>query len=148
MRLTASAASNPDGTGTSSRCGRQTNSAYAPLIGSAATIWPGSIPEIPPPCRGTSFEAKLESLRNKVLREKETLGAQKEYRAIFDGLKAAVAADPEFKRYGELRPKFQQARDLASRAGAAALSEVQFLQQDYGGRYEKAAQPFFDEIRE
>jgi hypothetical protein len=33
MRLTASAASNPDGTGTSSR--RQgTNSAYAPLIGS------------------------------------------------------------------------------------------------------------------
>src|SRR5436309_2906267 len=47
----ASAASNPDGTGTSSRCGRQTNSAYAPLIGSAATIWRGSIPEIPAPSR-------------------------------------------------------------------------------------------------
>src|SRR5215472_3691545 len=54
MRLTASAASNPDGTGTNSRCGRQTNSAYAPLIGSAATICPGSIPETPLPSRFTT----------------------------------------------------------------------------------------------
>src|SRR6185436_4536311 len=53
MRLTASAESNPDGTGTSSRCGRQTNSAYAPVIGSAATLWPGSIPETPGPSRST-----------------------------------------------------------------------------------------------
>jgi hypothetical protein len=49
MRLTASAASNPDGTGISSRSGRQTNSAYAPLIGIAATSSPGSIPETPVP---------------------------------------------------------------------------------------------------
>jgi NADPH-dependent curcumin reductase CurA len=33
----ASAASNPNGAGTSARCGRQTNSAYAPCIGIAAT---------------------------------------------------------------------------------------------------------------
>jgi Skp family chaperone for outer membrane proteins len=99
-------------------------------------------------CRGTAFEAKLESLRNKVLREKEMIAAQKEYGALLDELKAAVAGDPEFKRYGDLRQKFQQARDLASRVGASALSDVQRLQQDYSGRYEKAAQPFFDEIRE
>src|SRR5262249_62258279 len=30
------------------------NCAYAPLIGSAATIWPGSIPETPLPSRSTT----------------------------------------------------------------------------------------------
>jgi len=99
-------------------------------------------------CRGTPFEQKLETLRNKVLRERETIAAQKEYHALLEELKAAVTADREFKRYGELKPKFQQARDLAARMGAGAVVDVQQLQQEYTGRYEKEAAPHYERINE
>jgi hypothetical protein len=99
-------------------------------------------------CRGTSFEAKLESLRGKVALEKEKLESSKGIdRAIAD-LRIAVAADKDFKRYGELQAQFQAVRERAAKAGGTAPAEVQELHREYSAQYERAAQPWYDEIKE
>lgn len=99
-------------------------------------------------CRGTSFEARLEELRNGLLRQKDQTEAQKKISGLLDGLKAAVAGDADFRRFGELQPRFQEARELASKAGPALIAEIRKLHEDYGSRYEAAAKPHYDRIKE
>jgi hypothetical protein len=101
-----------------------------------------------PACKGTPHEAKLEELRNRVQKEKELVEATRLLNPLIEKLKAAVGADPGFARYAELVPEFERARELAARSSPQKLSEITVLQQDYFGRYEKAAEPYFVEIRE
>jgi hypothetical protein len=101
-----------------------------------------------PACKGTPYEAKLEELRNRVQKEKELVEATRELNPLIEKLRAAVDADPGFARYAELVPEFERARELAARSSPQKLSEINALRQDYSGRYEKAAEPYFAEIKE
>ncbi len=107
-----------------------------------------SIEQSRPACRGTPFEARLEELRNRVLREKEVFEGTKAFNGLVEELRAAVASDSGFARYAELVPKFEKARELAARAAPERISEVSSLHQDYSGRYRKAAESHYAEIRE
>jgi len=101
-----------------------------------------------PACKGTPYETKLEELRNRVLKEKDIVEGTRILNPLVDELKAAVAADPNFARYADLVPSFEKARELASRSSPQKLGEINVLQSDYSGRYEKAAEPFHAEIKE
>jgi hypothetical protein len=100
-----------------------------------------------PACKGSSYAAKLDEVRVKVLADREKAEAARAFEPLFEELKKAVADDPEFRRYTELQPKFQKARELAGRHSPAAVSTLAALQQDYSGRYEKEAQPHYDRIQ-
>ncbi|HEX7898642.1 MAG TPA: hypothetical protein VF950_12835, partial [Planctomycetota bacterium] len=99
-----------------------------------------------PACKGTSYAVKLDDARAKVLADRDKAEAGKGFDPLFEELKKAVAADPEFLRYEELRPKFQKARELAGLASTAAVSSLNQLQQDYSGRYEREAEPHYERI--
>ncbi len=101
-----------------------------------------------PHCLGTSFQPKLEELRIQVQKQKDQTEAQKKIKGLLEELKAAVAADAGFRRFGELQPRFQQARELAARAGPAMIAEISKLHEDYASRYEGAAQPHYERIKE
>jgi hypothetical protein len=101
-----------------------------------------------PACRGTEWEKRLEELRSKAAREKETEDAARDLSPLVDELKGAVATDPEFKRYAELQPKFQLALEMAGKTAAARMPEIRALQKEYNGRYERTAEPFYNEINE
>ena len=100
-----------------------------------------------PACKGTSYAARLDEARVKVLAERDKAEAGKGFDPLFEELKKGVADDPEFRRYLELLPKFQKARELAASAGPAAVSSLNALQQDYSGRYEKEAEPHYQRIQ-
>ena len=99
-------------------------------------------------CRGTEWEKKLEEIRSKAAREKETEDAARDLTPLFDELKGAVATDPEFKRYVELQSKFQLLLEMAGKTGSTKMPEIRTLQKDYNGRYERTAEPFYSQINE
>lgn len=100
-----------------------------------------------PACKGSSYAARLDEARVKALADREKAEAGRAFEPLLEELKKAVADDAEFRRYGELLPKFQKARELAGRHSSGAVSTVAALQQDYSGRYEKEAQPHYDRIQ-
>jgi hypothetical protein len=97
-------------------------------------------------CRGSSYEARVAEAKAKVLKEKEGLDAGRQIVAVLDTMKEISAKDKDFARYAEFAELAQKARDLAARSFPAQLADVNRLQQDYAGRYEKAAEPHFAEI--
>ena len=99
-----------------------------------------------PACKGTSYAARLDEARVKVLADRDRAEAGKGFDPLFEELKKAVASDPEFRRYEELVPKFQKARELAALASPAAVASLNQLQSEYGGRYEKEAEPHYENI--
>ena len=99
-----------------------------------------------PDCRGTKYEAELEKLRAGAIRDKEQNEAVRGLQPLLEELRKAVAADTTFARFGEIQEKFQKARELASRSASPKVGEINQLQQDYAGRYEKAAEPHLKEI--
>jgi len=99
-----------------------------------------------PACKGTAYEAKLDEARTRVLQEKDGVDAGKRIGAVLDTLKKIAQEDKDFARYGEFQDLAQSARDLAARSTPAQVSEINRLQADYAGRYEKAAEPYFAEI--
>lgn len=99
-----------------------------------------------PRCKGTPYEAKLDEAKARVLSEKDGVEAGKRIGAVLDTLKKIAQEDKDFARYAEFQDLAQSARDLAARSSPAQLADINRLQTDYAGRYEKAAQPFFDEI--
>ncbi len=101
-----------------------------------------------PACRGTSFAAKLDEARAKIVADRDKLEASRKLDPLLDALKKGVAEDLEFRRYDELQARFQEARGFAALASPSAISTLQLLQQDYSGRYEKAAEPFYADIHE
>lgn len=101
-----------------------------------------------PACRGTEWEKRLEEIRSKTAREKELEDAARELTPLFDELKGAVATDPEFKRFAELQPKFQLALEMAGKTASSRMPEIRALQKDYNGRYERMAEPYYNEINE
>lgn len=107
-----------------------------------------AIEKAKPACSGTEWAKKLEDLRVRAAEDKKTEDASKEITPLLDELKGAVAGDPEFKRFGELQPKFQLALEMAGRTGSAKMSEIRALQADYNGRYEKLAEPYYNDINE
>jgi hypothetical protein len=100
------------------------------------------------PCKGTRYEAKLEQLRNEILKEKDIVEGTKALNPLLDELKGAVTTDPQFARYAELMAKFERARELASRAAPQKISDLNALQSDYKGKYEEQAQVHYPEILE
>ena len=100
-----------------------------------------------PACRGTPYAAKLDEARVKVLADRDRSEAGKSFDPLFEELKKAVAEDSEFRRYLELLPKFQKARELAALSSSSAVSSLNVLQQDYSGRYEKEAEPHYQRIQ-
>ncbi len=101
-----------------------------------------------PACRGTSWEPRLEEIRSKAAREKELEDAARDLTPLIDEIRGIAATDPEFKRYAELQPKFHLAREIAGKTASARMTEIQALQKDYNGRYEKAAEPYYNDINE
>jgi len=99
-----------------------------------------------PDCRGTKYEAELEKVRNGALRDREQTEAGRSLQPLLEELRSAVASDTGFRRFSEIQDKFQKARELASRSASNRIGEINQLQQDYGGRYEKAADPHLKEI--
>lgn len=99
-----------------------------------------------PDCRGTKYEAELEKLRAGAIRDKDQMEAVRGLQPLLDDLRKSVAADTTFARFGEIQEKFQKARELASRSASTRVGEINQLQQDYAGRYEKAAEPHLKEI--
>lgn len=99
-----------------------------------------------PVCRGTKYEAELEKIRNGALRDREQTEAGRSLQPLLEELRSAVASDTGFRRFAEIQDKFQKARELASRSASNRIGEINQLQQDYGGRYEKAADPHLKEI--
>ncbi len=99
-----------------------------------------------PDCRGTKYEAELEKIRTGALRDRELTEAGRSLQPLLEDLRSAVASDTAFKRFAEIQDKFQKARELASRSASNRIGEINQLQQDYGGRYEKAADPHLKEI--
>jgi Skp family chaperone for outer membrane proteins len=107
-----------------------------------------AIDQARPACKGTEWEKRLEDLRAKAQKDKETEDSTKDLSPLIDELKGAVATDTEFKRYSELQPKFQLAIETAGRTQSARMTEIRTLQRDYNSRYEKLAEPFYNEISE
>jgi hypothetical protein len=132
----------------------QARDAYAKVVelsGRAGTSWDhvlAAIEKAKPTCRGTAMEKRLEELRVRAAQEKEAEDAAKDLAPLVDELKGAVATDPEFKRFVELQPKFQLAIEMAAKSNSPKKDEIQALRRDYNGKYEKLAEPFYDEINE
>ncbi len=101
-----------------------------------------------PACRGTPWEARLDELRDRTIRRLEDAAAEMELLKIFGEIKAAVAGDPDFSRYAEVMEKAQRARALAARVAPGSIPDIQRAVSDYGERYEKMAEPFYEEIVE
>jgi hypothetical protein len=99
-----------------------------------------------PDCRGSRYEAELEKLRNSAIRDRDQTEAVRGLQPLLDELRKAVSADTTFARFGEIQDKFQKARELASRSASPKVGEINQLQQDYAGRYEKAAEPHLKDI--
>ena len=116
--------------------------------GTAASEVLDAIEKARPACKGTPFEAQLETLRGDVLQKKEETEALKELVPLLDELAKAVAEDKTFARYGELQQRFDRARNLAALSDLSRRDTLQALQSDYAARYEKAAEPFYEEIHE
>jgi hypothetical protein len=101
-----------------------------------------------PACRGTEWEQRLEELRAHAALEKESEDAARDLGPLVDELKGAVATDPEFKRFMELQSKFRLALETAGKTNSARMPEIRALQKEYNGRYEKLAEPYYNEISE
>lgn len=101
-----------------------------------------------PACKGTSFEKPLETLADRARHEKEGEESARDLAPLIDELKGAVATDPEFKRYSELQPKFQLAIETGAKSGSNRVAEIRALLKDYNSRYEKLAEPYYNEIYE
>ena len=101
-----------------------------------------------PALKGTEYAAKAADIRQLIQKERDAARGALELEPIIAELKKHVAADPEFRNFPALRDQFQKARDLAARSAPARTPEIQRLQSDYNGRYEKAAEPFYAEIHE
>jgi hypothetical protein len=99
-------------------------------------------------CKGTSFEKPLEDLIAGIRRDKESEESARDLAPLIDELKGAVATDSEFKRYSELQPKFQLAIETAAKSGSSRVNEIRLLQSDYNTRYEKLAEPYYNDIHE
>lgn len=99
-----------------------------------------------PDCKGTAYEARLDEAKARVLQEKDGVEAGKRIGTVLDTLKKIAQEDKDFARYPEFQDLAQSARDLAARSTPAQLAEINRLQADYAGRYEKAAEPYFAEI--
>ncbi len=116
--------------------------------GASTDLLLAAIDQARPACKGTEWEKRLEDLRAKTQKDKESEDSAKDLAPMIDELKGAVATDAEFKRYSELQPKFQLAIETASRTQSARLIEIRALQRDYNSRYEKLAEPYTAEISE
>jgi hypothetical protein len=101
-----------------------------------------------PDCRGTPYESKLEEIRKKAQQDVEEAKAAALLKPLMDELRAAVAADPKFAKYGDREEKFRQAKELALKSGSAKVAEITEFRQDYTRRYEMAAEPYGREIGE
>ncbi|HVR86495.1 MAG TPA: hypothetical protein VMU54_19385 [Planctomycetota bacterium] len=99
-------------------------------------------------CKGSAFERPLEAIIAKAQRDREAEVSARELAPLIDELKGAVATDPEFKRYSELQPKFLLAIESAAKSGSPRVNEIRVLQSDYNSRYEKLAEPYYNEIHE
>ena len=99
-------------------------------------------------CKGSKYEADLEKIRNAALRDKEQAESLRILQPLLEDLKKSVAADAAFARFAEIQEKFRKARELANRSASTRVSEINRLQEDYGGRYEKAAGEHLAEIEE
>jgi hypothetical protein len=98
--------------------------------------------------RGTEQESKVSALLEKVRREADAARATKIIDPQIAALRADIQADADFSRYPEFRDRFQKLRDLAGTSAPARLPEIQKLQSEYSARYEKAAEPRYEQIRE
>jgi len=107
-----------------------------------------AIEKAKPACKGTAWEKKLDDLRSRVIHEKEAEDAARDLAPLLDELRGAVATDPEFKRYAELQAKFQNALEMAGKTGSPKMAENRALQKDYNGKYEKLAEPHYNDINE
>jgi hypothetical protein len=116
--------------------------------GTSAELLLAAIDQARPACKDTDWELRLEDLRAKAQKDKETENSAKDLAPLIDELKGAVATDSEFKRYSELQPKFQLAIETAGRTQSARLTEIRALLRDYNSRYDKLAEPFYAEISE
>src|SRR5579859_5318157 len=99
-------------------------------------------------CKGSAFEKPLDGIIAKAQRDKEAELSARELSPLIDELKGAVATDPEFKRYSELQPKFLLAIETAAKSGSPRVNEIRILQSDYNVRYEKLAEPYYNDIHE
>jgi hypothetical protein len=99
-------------------------------------------------CKGSAFERPLEGIIAKAQRDKEAEESARELAPLIDELKGAVATDPEFKRYSELQPKFLLAIETAAKSGSPRVNEIRVLQNDYNARYEKLAEPYYNDVHE
>jgi hypothetical protein len=99
-------------------------------------------------CKGSPFEKPLDGILAKAQRNKEAEESARELAPLIDELKGAVATDSEFKRYSELQPKFLLAIETAAKSGSPRVNEIRVLQNEYNTRYEKLAEPIYNEIHE
>jgi hypothetical protein len=99
-------------------------------------------------CKGSSFERQLDGIIAKAQRDREAEESARELAPLIDELRGAVATDTEFKRYSELQPKFLLAIETAAKSGSPRVNEIRLLQNDYNARYEKLAEPYYNEIHE
>jgi hypothetical protein len=99
-------------------------------------------------CKGSAFEKPLDSIIAKAQRDNAAEVSARELSPLIDELKGAVATDFEFKRYSELQPRFLLAIETAAKSGSPRVSEIRVLQNDYNARYEKLAEPYYNEIHE
>lgn len=97
------------------------------------------------PCRGTSWEGRLQELEALVLRRKEEA---EELTRLTIEIQDLMAADPDFSRYEAVTEKGLRARNLAARVAPHVLPDLQKRLSEYAEAYEKRADSLSGEILE
>jgi len=92
----------------------------------------------------TPSEEAYRTFRKRWERKVGEVDAGKKIDALLGQAKSIVAADPEFKRYAEVRELLQKADEAGLEAGAEKVADVQNYRKSVEEPYEAAADDWFD----
>jgi hypothetical protein len=89
--------------------------------------------------KGTPSEELYRAFVQKWERAKADQAGDKEIDDLLAKAKAIIAADPDFKRYGEVIEYFQRAKELALASGSVKMADVENLRRSVEEPYEARA---------